>query len=103
MAGKKFDAGKTRFDLLEPRFIEAMAKVMTMGAAKYAPNNWQKVDDFYARYTSALHRHLNAWQQGETFDKESKLHHLAHVAVNAMFLARFHNEDTDVHDEDTDV
>lgn len=96
MEGKKLDKGKTRFDLLDPKFVEAMAKVMTMGADKYAPDNWKNVDDFRARYTAALHRHLSAWQCGRVNDKESRLNHLAHVAVNAMFLAWRDNEDTNV-------
>jgi len=86
MSGRKYDQEKARFDLLDPCFIEAMAEVMTYGAQKYAPNNWQKVEDFKARYTAALHRHLNAWQQGEERDEESNLYHLAQVSCNAMFL-----------------
>lgn len=97
MTGLKYDVGKTRFDLLDPVFIKAMAEVMTYGAAKYAPNNWQNVEDFTPRYTAALYRHLNKWHQGYSRDDESGLPLLAQVAVNAMFL--FHKE---LH-EDTDI
>lgn len=86
MEGKKYDGEKARFDLLDPAFIHSMAEVMTYGVEKYTPNNWQNVKHFDARYTAALHRHLNAWQQGESFDQESGLYHLAQIAVNAMFL-----------------
>jgi len=84
--GKKADQGKTRFDLIDPKFIEEIAKVMTIGASKYSSNNWQHVNDFTARYTAATHRHINAWQQGELMDQESQLPHLAHAASNLMFL-----------------
>jgi hypothetical protein len=86
MKGVKHDQGKTRYDLVNPRFLEALAKVLTMGASKYGANNWKDVDDFEARYTAALHRHINQWQQGEELDQESGLHHLAHATCNLMFL-----------------
>ncbi len=99
MNGKKFDEGKARFDLVVPEFTAALARIMAMGAEKYDANNWQKVDDLKARYAAALHRHINAWQQGEQQDEESEEHHLAHAAANLMFL--FWNEE--VNNEDTDV
>ena len=84
--GSKDDIGKTEFDLLEPRFIEAMAQVMTKGAAKYKPYNWQYVPQFHQRYLAALYRHLIAYHKGEVIDRESGLPHMAHIACNAMFL-----------------
>ncbi len=89
--GKKYDQGKPRFDLIVPEFTYTLASIMAMGAEKYDANNWQQVDDFEARYTAALHRHVNAWQQGEQNDEESGRHHLAHAACNLMFL--FWNEE----------
>ena len=93
---KKHDSGKARFDLLVPEFLEDMANVMTMGARKYSENTWQSVPDGKSRYTAALYRHINAWQQRpEVVDEDSGLSHLAHVAVNAMFLywLQQHRED----------
>ena len=86
MSGKKFDQGKPRFDLVDDDFEEALALVLTMGAAKYGSNNWQKVDHLQDRYYSALRRHLKAYRSGEKVDSESGLSHLAHVACNTMFL-----------------
>jgi len=40
--GKRFNAGKTRHDLTPAFAQEEYAKVLTMGAAKYGDNNWQK-------------------------------------------------------------
>jgi len=87
--GMKFDNEKPMFDLLVPEFIEEVAKVMTLGAQKYAPNNWKYVEDAESRYLAALYRHLNAYHKGEKIDPESGLSHLAHIACNAMFLFWF--------------
>jgi hypothetical protein len=91
MSDMKHDHGKARFDLLIPEFTEQMAQVMELGTRKYAENSWQHVPNGIHRYTAALHRHLNAWQQGEAIDKESGLSHMAHVAINAMFLYKLHD------------
>lgn len=90
--GKKFDDLKTRLDLIEPEFIEQVGKVLTFGAQKYEPNNWQNVDDAENRYYAALMRHLLAYRKGEEKDPESGLSHLAHAACNAMFLLHFEQE-----------
>lgn len=84
--GKKFDNGKIQYDLIPPECIEELAKVLTHGAKKYAPNNWKQVDPFNERYYSALMRHLEAWRKGEEKDAESGLNHLSHVLTNAAFL-----------------
>lgn len=81
----KFDSGKLRYSLVPPVAVEAMAKVLTYGAKKYKPNNWQKAEDF-SRYTDALYRHLEAWRSGQEFDDESGLSHLSHALTNIAFL-----------------
>lgn len=81
----KFDANKPRFDLIDPWFEEDVAKVLTMGAAKYAENNW-KLNTDINRYIGALQRHLNEIKKGEYIDDESLLQHTAHLGCNAMFL-----------------
>ncbi len=91
--GVKHDEGKNRLDLIEPEFIEGVGKVLTFGAEKYGPNNWQNVDDAENRYYAATLRHLLAWRKGEKTDPESGLSHLDHVATNIMFLQHFERED----------
>lgn len=81
----KYDSGKSMIDLVIPEFIEDIAKVLTFGAQKYEPYNWQN-NLKRERMLSALYRHLLAYHKGEKYDKETGLNHLAHVAVNAMFL-----------------
>ena len=95
----KDDKEKLRFDLVDPCFEADLAAVMTMGAKKYAANTWKQIPDLHSRAYAALRRHLNAWYIGEHYDEESGLQHLAHVAINAMFLhykTRQMYENTDV-------
>ena len=53
---------------------------------KYGADNWKTIENAIPRYKDALHRHMNAFEQGKMDDEESGLSHLAHVAANAMFL-----------------
>lgn len=82
----KFDSGKPCFSLIEPNFALELAKVLTMGAEKYGPEDWKTTDNAHRRYLDALHRHLNAFERGQWDDPESGRPHLAHVAANTMFL-----------------
>lgn len=91
-SGQKDDKEKNRLDLIEPEFIEGVGKVLTFGANKYEPNNWQKVEDAKDRYYAAALRHLIAWRRGEKTDLESGISHLYHVACNIMFLQHFERE-----------
>lgn len=84
--GRKFDHGKLRYGLIPPETLEELAGVLTYGANKYAPNNWQNVEPFKERYTDALYRHIEAWRAGESVDEESGLSHLAHAMCNVVFL-----------------
>lgn len=84
----KFDTDKLRYDLVPPSAFKALAEVLTYGARKYKPNNWQNCPD-PSRYTAALYRHLEAWRSGEQCDSESGLHHLKHAITNIAFLLHF--------------
>ena len=83
--GKKFDGDKLRFDLIPPECEAMIAAVFTMGAMKYSPDNWQKVEGFDWRYYNGKTRHSNQRRLGEVFDSDSGLPHSAHAAVNAIF------------------
>jgi hypothetical protein len=89
MIGKKHDQNKPQWHLLPYDALSYIVKVMTFGAFKYGPDNWQKLQRPSDRYFSALMRHLAAWRSGEHFDSETELPHLAHVATNAIFLLWF--------------
>ena len=87
----KFDDDKPMMHLVPLISVEAVAKVMTFGAKKYAPNGWKSVPDAINRYNSAMLRHMVAVQKGEVIDPDSGLPHIDHIACNAMFLSYFHN------------
>lgn len=84
--GQKHDGDKPRYDLLPPIAIDEMAKVMTFGAEKYAPDNWRHVDNAVERYRAALLRHSFAMLRGEELDPETGLPHAAHAMCCAAFL-----------------
>lgn len=86
MTGLKYDTGKLQYSLIPAETLQALAEVLSFGATKYAPNNWQLVQDGERRYLDALYRHLQAYRLGEDVDPESGLHHLSHALTNVAFL-----------------
>jgi Domain of unknown function (DUF5664) len=84
--GRKFDAGKPEFALLPPWALEAVSKVLTIGAQKYERDNWKYVPNGRFRYINAALRHLNAYSKGETTDPETGENHLAHAICCLMFI-----------------
>jgi len=84
----KKDEGKVMMSLVEPKFVEGVAKTLTMGAEKYSIDNWKLCED-PRRYKDALLRHLYAYLDGEMLDPESGLSHLYHVGFNTMALDHF--------------
>lgn len=87
--GTKHDDGKARWDLLPFGAMSRAVDVLTFGARKYAPNNWQKVPDARERYYAAALRYPTAWWGGEGLDRDSNLPHLAHAACCVLFLLAF--------------
>lgn len=83
--GMRFNTGKTRFDLIPSGWTRVLAQILTVGAAKYAPRNWEKGLS-WSETLGSLHRHLDSWVSGEMYDPETKCHHLGHVAWNALAL-----------------
>lgn len=80
----KFDGGKPRLELLPWDAVEQVAWVLTYGAEKYEPNNWQKVPDGLNRYLGSAMRHLSAHQQGEILDDVTP--HVANAASCCLFI-----------------
>jgi hypothetical protein len=74
--------------LIPPEALLEIAKVFDFGARKYSPNNWRG-GLAYSRVLSAALRHINSWNSGIDRDDETGLNHLAHAAVNLMFLIAF--------------
>lgn len=86
--GVKYDAGKSRVDLLPCSAILEMGKVMEFGATKYQAHNWRK-GLAWSRCAAAAIRHIYKWLAGEDIDPESGCSHLAHAGVNICFLIEF--------------
>jgi 5'(3')-deoxyribonucleotidase len=87
--GLRYDGGKISHDLLPAHAINELAKVLTFGAKKYAPNNWMKGMK-WSRIIGPMKRHLNAIERGEDYDPETGLLHAAHVMCNAAFLTEYY-------------
>ena len=78
-----------------PNALWGLAKVMEAGARKYSRNNWKKglpIDD----YIDSLLRHLTDLKGGLEYDRETHLHQLFHIAVNAMMMAEVHGIKSDL-------
>lgn len=82
--GVKHDNGKPEFRLIPQQALEDVAKVMSYGAKKYAPDNWRRVPNGHDRYIDAALRHINAHLRGEQLDEESGETHLAHAVCSLM-------------------
>lgn len=87
--GLKFDGKKTMHELVPPFAQEQYAKVLTFGAQKYAPHNWEKGIE-WSRIIGAIKRHTLAIERGEDYDPETGLLHSAHLMCEAGFLTEFY-------------
>jgi Domain of unknown function (DUF5664) len=78
-----------RYDILDPTFLEYMAKVADYGAKEYGDFNWHK-----SRLTgdkspvNHMYKHLGSYQRTEPYDHpelgEGPEWHLIGIAFNAM-------------------
>lgn len=88
MSATKHDQGKPRMELLPPKALEEISKVLDFGAKKYGDFNW--LGGFgYSRLIGACLRHVFEFVGGANKDKESGLHPLAHAACCLLFLLEF--------------
>ena len=85
---------KLRYSLIPPEVEEELAKILTYGAAKYAPNNWKKCKDT-TFYWDSLLRHLHKYRSGIHTDEESGFNHLSHAICNLAFLVYFERHKND--------
>lgn len=94
--GKKYDADKTRLELLPFSALEEVGKVMTFGAKKYGDYNWA-AGMAWGRLIGAAFRHLFKYATGEDKDEETGLPHLAHASCCVLFLLEYslHNRGED--------
>jgi hypothetical protein len=85
--GMKFDSDKPDYSLVPFEALDEVVKVLTYGANKYDRFNWEKVEDI--RYQAAALRHISAYMQGEKYDPETGINHLAHAVCSLLFLTQF--------------
>lgn len=86
--GVKFDTGKRRVDLVPTEAINALADILTAGAAKYGSHNWRK-GMAWSRVYGAAQRHMLAFWGGDDIDEESGMPHLWHALTNVAFLVSY--------------
>lgn len=95
--GVKFDQDKARYDLIPPEIEEALARVLTYGAAKYSERNWE-LGMKWGRPYAAMRRHMGAWWAGQDLDPETGMSHLWHAACCIAFLVAFEARGTGTDD-----
>lgn len=86
----KYSQHKPRWSLIPWLSMEQVVRVMEAGLhegtdKEREKNDWQKGTN-WTEYSDAAMRHLVAWQQRETYDKESGKSHLAHVVCCCLIL-----------------
>ena len=86
--GLKYDADKPSMELLDPYFLEQVARVLDYGKNKYTAHNWRG-GIHWSRTLGAVLRHTFAYLNGEDTDPETGINHMAHAAANCMFLVWF--------------
>lgn len=82
--GRKYDQGKPRMDLIPPKALLEVGKVLDFGAEKQAENNWRHLQQ--ERLIAAALRHIMHHQAGELLDSETGLQHLTH-AITSLLMA----------------
>ena len=92
----KKDAGKLRYDLVNPEIEKALAEVYTFGLSKgYKENSWENVE--LKRYIAAEKRHNYEYRKNHlSVDEESGLLHIKHklwnVATELLFALKEQKE-----------
>ena len=88
--GLRYNEGKLRYDLLNPKALEGITKVITKGASKYAERNWERGMK-WSNVLASLKRHLAAIERGEDYDPETGELHADHLQCNAHFLSAYYS------------
>lgn len=84
--GMKFDQGKPDLSLVPYIAVTTEALALGFGERKYGRYNYTAGFEV-SRLTAAALRHIYQYNNGDTFDSESGLHHIGHArACLAMLL-----------------
>lgn len=92
----RLNEGKPELDFILdfPIAMEAICRVMELGAVKYERGNWKKGGKPDNEYYAAALRHLFAAKSGEPFAHDSGCSHLAHAAWNILALIEINAKQT---------
>lgn len=101
--GRKYDAGKARYDLIYHKWEDDVAKVLAAGSVKYADFNYLAIPHAPKRYVGALRRHLNAIMRGEWIDEETGLPHVSHLSCCAMMLQHWIEHHGEAYSQAVDI
>lgn len=80
-----------RYDLIPAGPLRTLAELYGRGALKYDDDNWRKGYSWRLSF-AALNRHLWQFWDGQDYDEETGLPHLASVAWHAFTLLSFMEE-----------
>jgi len=88
MKAIKYDSGKPRTDLLPPRVLLMVSKVLGFGAIKYKDYNYRKGKGLkFSQMYAATQRHILKWWDREDLDEETKLNHIYHAITELCMIA----------------
>lgn len=93
----KFDTDKPPVGLVPSSAMLEEAMVMGYGEKKYGRDNWRG-GMAWMRLIDASLRHILAFKEGEDFDPETKLHHLAHARCCLAFLIEYYTTHPELDD-----
>lgn len=91
-----------RFDLVPFEAVAEIAEIYDFGSKKYADHNWRKGYNWGLSF-AALQRHLALFWEGEDYDEESGLNHLAHAGWHCLALLTFYREHPELDDRFTTI
>lgn len=86
--GLRYNEGKVQLELLPVNALKGVGEVLTKGAKKYRPRNWE-AGMCWSTVLASLKRHLFDFEQGFDVDPDDGLHLIDKVATNALFLAEY--------------
>jgi len=95
MGALRFNSGKAKmaYILQFPRTMEAIARIMEFGAAKYFDGNWKQGGKEDSEYLDCMMRHLTKWLDGKKYDDDSGCSHLGMAIWNMLALHQLNHPD----------
>lgn len=104
MKALRYNTDKPDYTFITRSIMDALARVMTYGAKKYARDNWklslgtEHHEQFQSDIIKSLLRHAHAINDGELIDEESGLRHMDMVASNAMMWSTYQDHKEQAND-----